>query len=104
MPVAAHPVPGSSRQPGTVVAENYVHDPIRPPASVAGIYGFAALYLDNGSNLITVRDNVVDNVDGETIRLNTTGAGNTLANNDGASQATISNAGLEPAYQDIRPQ
>jgi hypothetical protein len=93
-----------SRQPGTVVAENYVHDLIRPPASVAGIYGFAALYLDNGSNLITVRDNVVQNVDGETIRMNDTGAGNTLANNDGASPATISNAGLEPAYQDIRPE
>lgn len=93
-----------SRQPGTVVAENYVHDLIRPPASVAGIYGFAALYLDNGSNLITVRDNVVEDVDGETIRLNATGTGNTLANNNGASQATISNAGLQPAYQDIRPE
>jgi hypothetical protein len=87
-----------------VVAENYVHDLIRPPASVAGIYGFAALYLDNGSNLITVRDNVVQDVDGETIRLNTTGTENTLANNNGASPATISNAGLEPAYRDIRPE
>ena len=86
------------------VSASLIHDLIRPPASVAGIYGFAALYLDNGSNLITVRDNVVQNVDGETIRMNDTGAGNTLANNDGASPATISNAGLEPAYQDIRPE
>ena len=93
-----------SRQPGTVVAENYVHDLIRPPASVAGIYGFAALYLDNGSNLITLRDNVVQDVDGETIRMNDTGAGNTVANNEGASPATISSAGLQPAYQDIRPE
>ena len=94
-----------SRQPGTVVAENYIHDLVRPPTPIAGIYGFGAIFLDNGSNLITVRDNVILDVgdDVELIRINDNGPSNSLINNAGSSSATIANAGLQPAYQDIRP-
>ena len=45
-----------SRQPGTLIAENYVHDIVRTP--VHGGFNISAIYLDEGSNFITVRDNV----------------------------------------------
>jgi hypothetical protein len=94
-----------SRQPGTLVAENYIHDLARPPAPIAGNYGFGAIFLDNGSNLITVRDNVILDIDDdvELIKINDNGPSNSLINNGGSSSATIANAGLQPAYQDIRP-
>jgi len=94
-----------SRQPGTVVAENHIHNLLRPPTPIAGIYGFGAIFLDNGSNLITVRDNVILDVgdDVELIKINDNGPSNSLINNAGSSSATIANAGLQPAYQDIRP-
>ncbi len=94
-----------SRQPGTVVAENYVHDLGRPPDPIAGIYGFGAIFLDNGSNLITVRDNVIADIadDVQLIKTNDNGPGNSLTNNAGSSAATVANAGLQPAYRDIRP-
>lgn len=94
-----------SRQPGTVVVENYIHDLVSPPAPIAGIYGSGGIFLDNGSNLITVRDNVILDLGGDVaiIKINANGPSNSLTGNDGSSSATIANAGLEPAYQDIRP-
>jgi Right handed beta helix region len=94
-----------SRQPGTVVAENHIHNLVRPPTPIAGSYGSGAIFLDNGSNLITVRDNVILDVgdDIELIKINDNGPSNSLINNAGSSSATIANAGLQPAYQDIRP-
>jgi hypothetical protein len=89
-----------SKQPGTIVAENYIHDVIRSPWSGGHIMG--GVYLDQGSNLITVRDNVLQN-NVAPIVTNAPGSGNTLVNNGGASPTTIANSGLEPAYQDIRP-
>jgi len=41
-----------SADPGALIAENYVHD----------VPGGIALYLDEGSRYVTVRNNVVDNV------------------------------------------
>lgn len=89
-----------SRQPGTVVAENYIHDIVRSPWS--GPFRIGAVYLDEGSNLISVRDNVFQNVPAGIVT-NAPGGGNVFANNDGSSPAVIANAGLEAAYQDIRP-
>ena len=89
-----------SRQPGTLIAENYVHDIAR--TSFHGSYEINGIYLDEGSNLITVRDNVLSNTGDGPIRLNAAGPNNTFSNNDGFSSAIIANAGLEPAYWDIR--
>jgi hypothetical protein len=89
-----------SRQPGTLIAANYVHDIINKyPGGMAN----NGVFLDNGSNLITVRDNVFKNIPQGNIRTNGPGPNNTFINNDGSSSTTISGAGLEPAYRDIRP-
>ena len=93
-----------SQQPGTLIEENYIHDLPRP-TQTAGIFEFGGLYLDQGSNFITMRNNVIANVEGATVKQNQVGSSNTLSNNGNAitNQASIiSNAGLEPAYQDIR--
>jgi hypothetical protein len=41
-----------SADPGALIAENYVHD----------VPGGIALYLDEGSRYVTIRNNVVENV------------------------------------------
>ena len=90
-----------SKQPGTLIAENYVHNIVR--ASVHGGYEINGIFMDNGTNLITVRDNVLSNTGDGPIRQNSNGPSNTFANNGGTSPAIIANAGLEPAYRNIRP-
>lgn len=95
-----------SKQPGTIIAENYIHDVRRGPW--AGAYSIAAVYLDNGSSLITVRDNVLKDVDERIYQQfempDSPGAkNNTLVNNDGSLSAVIAEAGLEKAYRDMKP-
>jgi len=90
-----------SKQPGTLIAENYVHDIVR--TSVQGGFNISGIYLDEGSSFITVRDNVLANTGDRRVFQNGNGGGVTLSNNDGQSQATMDLAGLEPAYADIRP-
>jgi hypothetical protein len=90
-----------SRQPGTLIAENYVHDITRAP--VHGGFNISGIYLDEGSNFITVRDNVLVNTGDRPMFQNANGPSNTLINNDGTALLTIANAGLEPSYWDIRP-
>ena len=93
-----------SRQPGTVIAENYVHDIAR--TGVQGSFPIVGIYLDEGSNLITVRDNVLHNAtDGlyGPVHQHANGPNNTISRNDGTSPTVIANAGLEPAFHDIRP-
>ena len=90
-----------SKQPGTLIAENYVRDIVR--TSVQGGFNISGIYLDEGSSQITVRDNVLVNTGDRGLFQNGNGPGNQLINNGGTSPAVISNAGLEPAYADIRP-
>jgi Concanavalin A-like lectin/glucanases superfamily/Chitobiase/beta-hexosaminidase C-terminal domain/Right handed beta helix region len=90
-----------SRQPGTLVAENYVHDIVR--TGVQGGFNISGIYLDEGSSFITVRDNVLVRTGDRGVFQNANGGGNVLSNNGGQTQSTMDNAGLEPAYSDIRP-
>jgi hypothetical protein len=90
-----------SRQPGTLIAENYVHDIVR--TSIQGGYNISGIYLDEGSDLITVRDNVLQNTGDRALFQNGNGPSNTFSNNSGSSPTTIANAGLVAAYHDIRP-
>jgi hypothetical protein len=53
-----------SLQPGTVVSENWVHDIRR--SYWAESYPVAGVYLDQGSSLILVEDNVISNVSQKT--------------------------------------
>jgi hypothetical protein len=61
----------------------------------------AAIYLDAGSNFITVRDNVGVNIQDSMLFQNANGTSNTLINNGGSSPSVIANAGVQPLYQDI---
>jgi len=90
-----------SRHPGGLIAENYVHNIVR--TSVQGGFNISGIYLDEGSDLITVRDNVLQSTGDRGIFQNGNGGGNTFSNNAGTSPSVIANAGLEPAYADIRP-
>lgn len=79
-----------SNQPGTVIAENYIHNIARSPW--AGGSPVAGVYLDEQSGGITVRDNVLLDVPTR-INQNRNQPNNTFTNNDGDSPATIANAG-----------
>jgi hypothetical protein len=92
-----------SRQPGTQIVENYVRHLVRAPS--AGSFPIAAIYLDQGSDFITVRDNVLHDVPAR-FHVNRTsappaGRNNRLLRNETTSAAVIDRAGLEPAYRDI---
>jgi hypothetical protein len=58
------------------------------------------LYLDQGTAGYTVSNNVFSNAP-TSIFQNETGT-NSVTNNGGMSQTTISSAGLEPAYANIK--
>lgn len=89
-----------SRQPGTRISENYIHDVVRSPW--AGRWPVAAIYLDNGSDLIRIEKNVLKNVEMKIfLQSGGTPAGskNVLTNNDWVSQEVVDESGLEPGYK-----
>jgi hypothetical protein len=90
-----------SKQNGGLVAENYVHHITR--SGVQGGFNISGIYLDEGSGLITVRDNVLVSTADRGVFQNANGPGVTLTNNGGTSPSVIANAGLQAAYADIRP-
>jgi hypothetical protein len=84
-----------------VLAENYVSDIVRHPW--VGSYQINGIFLDNGSNLITVRDNVLQNIADQTIRFNDNGPDNVFPGTSVPAATVVANSGLEPAYRNIRP-
>lgn len=87
-----------SAQPGTVIAENCIAD-IAPSPYVPDPNHWFYLYLDEGSSLITVRDNWCP---AEKFLRNANGPGNVWTNNGPQVAAAIkSAAGLEPAFRTI---
>ena len=93
-----------SKQPGTHISENYIHDIKR--SKWAGAWPIAGIYLDQGSDFITVTNNVLRNVEKKIHRNLSSqppaGTHNQFNNNDGESQDVINNAGLQQDYEDIR--
>ena len=49
-----------SKQPGTSIAENYIFNIVRSPW--AGEHNISGIYLDEGSSLITLTNNLLENV------------------------------------------
>lgn len=87
-----------SAQPGTVVAENAVHD-IEPSPFVPDPKHWFYLYADEGSSFMTFRDNWCPS---EKFLRNANGPGNVRTNNGPAVSETIKNAaGLEPAFRHL---
>lgn len=106
-----------SKQPGTIIHENYVHDLERSPW--AGNFPISGIYLDEGSRDIVVSGNVLERVPmgldfhsaSKNLVVNTDGshhertgsAENIFLQEPGFSpHAVKARAGLEPAYSDIR--
>ncbi|GGD93785.1 discoidin domain-containing protein [Paenibacillus nasutitermitis] len=102
-----------SKAPGTLIDENYIHDNIKgsyhePRACdfgtpIPACYPIAGIYMDQESSGMSVNNNVIVNVPNKINLGNGVPAlPNTFSNNDGTSATTISNSGIESAYQDIK--
>ncbi|MFU8806320.1 MAG: right-handed parallel beta-helix repeat-containing protein, partial [Bradymonadaceae bacterium] len=95
-----------SRQPGTLIERNHVHDIIRSPW--ADSYEIAALYLDEQTDGLTMRHNVIHGLSGDAVlvvKFHQAGDDNTVHDNgEGIAdeQSIMSQAGLEPAYESIK--
>ncbi len=90
-----------SKQNGGLITENYVHDIARGP--VQGAFNISGIYLDEGSGLIAVHDNVLVNTGDRPMFQHANGAGVSFGDNGGMSPRVIANAGLRAEYADIRP-
>ncbi|WP_406442831.1 RICIN domain-containing protein [Streptomyces sp. NBC_00631] len=87
-----------SNDPGTVINGNYIHDVLRTPAACASaVHG---LYTDEGSNNMTLSNNVLSQTDGF-INQNANGSNVTLTNNTTSGDSVIKASGLESAYQGL---
>jgi len=87
----------SNQGPASQMQYNYVHDFSQSPWAD---YQIGGLYLDEGTTGYTVAHNVFANAP-TSIFQNRTGT-NTLSDNSGTLASTISAAGIEPAYADIK--
>ncbi|MFE9453939.1 RICIN domain-containing protein [Streptomyces sp. NPDC006739] len=87
-----------SNDPGTVINGNYIHDVLRGPAACGS--AVAGLYMDEGSNNMTLSNNVLSHTDGF-INQNRNGSNVTLSNNTTSGDSVIKASGLEPAYQGL---
>jgi hypothetical protein len=87
----------SNQGPASEMQYNYVHDFSQSPWAD---YQIGGLYLDEGTTGYTVAHNVFANAP-TSIFQNRTGT-NTLSDNSGNLASTISAAGIEPAYADIK--
>ncbi|MCX5269509.1 RICIN domain-containing protein [Streptomyces sp. NBC_00199] len=85
-----------SNDPGTVINGNYIHDVVRTPAACTS--AVSGIYLDEGSNNLTVSNNVLSHTDGF-INQNHNGSSVTLTNNTTSGTSVIQASGLQPAYQ-----
>lgn len=87
-----------SDDPGTVINNNYIHD-VR--WSEAACHSAAAgIYLDEGSNNMTVSNNVLYNTD-RFVNQNRNGTSVTLSGNSTTGTSVVEASGLEPAYQGL---
>jgi hypothetical protein len=87
-----------SNDPGTVIGNNYIHDVVR--ASAACGSAVAGIYLDEGSDNLTVSNNVLSHTDGF-INQNRNGSNVTLSGNATTGTSVMEASGLEPAYQGL---
>ncbi|MET8944834.1 RICIN domain-containing protein [Streptomyces sp. NPDC004542] len=87
-----------SNDPGTVINENYIHDVVRSPTACTS--AVAGIYLDEGSNNLTVANNVLSRT-ANFIQQNANGSNVTLSANATSGSAVIEASGLQSAYQGL---
>jgi len=87
-----------SKQPGTRISNNFVHDQLQLPITRKGPN--AGIYLDEGSSGITVENNFLCNVP-TLIFDHSLGGTNTFVNNAYRNRLAEMNTGLEAPYYDI---
>ncbi|WP_037683545.1 RICIN domain-containing protein [Streptomyces griseus] len=87
-----------SNDPGTVINGNYIHDAVRTPSACTS--AVSGIYLDEGSDNMTVSNNVLSHTDGF-INQNRNGTNVTLTNNTTSGDSVIKASGLESAYQGL---
>lgn len=86
-----------SSQPGTEISSNIIQNIVK--SSWGGVYDAAGVYLDEGSNFISVTNNIFRNVD-KVIQTNTEriGKDNIISKKVQQAIPTLSKAGLEHDY------
>jgi len=93
-----------SSQPETHIVANYIHD--IEPSPWTGDGPIAGIFLDEGSDYLTVQDNVIVDVpikvDVHT-NIALMGRHNAVDNNDGYIASVVDQAGLQPEYEGIVP-
>ncbi|MET8947821.1 RICIN domain-containing protein [Streptomyces sp. NPDC004542] len=87
-----------SNDPGTVIDANYIHDVVRSPTACGS--AVAGIYLDEGSDNLTVSDNVLSHTD-NFIQQNVNGSHVTLSGNATTGTSVMQAAGLQPDYQGL---
>lgn len=87
-----------SNDPDTVIGNNYIHDVTRGPAACGS--AVAGIYLDEGSDNMTVSNNVLSHTDGF-INQNRNGSHVTLSGNSTTGTSIMEASGLESAYQGL---
>ncbi|GAA3334760.1 RICIN domain-containing protein [Curtobacterium citreum] len=85
-----------SVSPGSTFSNNYIHD-IVPTAAACGS-PIPGVYLDEGTDQVTVSNNVMSNTPGGTVHQNANGSNVTISNNTSTGKSVIQAAGLESAY------
>jgi len=93
-----------SSQPETRIVANYIHD--IDPSPWTGDGPIAGVFLDEGSDHLTVQGNVIVNVPIKVhfhSNVALTGKHNTVSNNDGYIASVVDQAGLQAEYKGIIP-
>ena len=89
-----------SQAAGTFITDNYVHDIVRT-ACKADSTSAASIWTRGATSSPFATTSC--RAPATRIFQNANGPNNVFANNNGQSSATMAAAGLEPAYEDIRP-
>jgi hypothetical protein len=97
-----------SKQPGTVIARNYIHDLVPSKWVPEGPKRewLSGIYLDQGSSFMRVQDNVIVNVPTKITEqwVAPPAKDNTLINNDQELSDVKLSSGIQADYRDIQPK
>jgi len=96
----------SNQGPASTIQYNYIHNTVRSiwaTTQYTPTYPVASIYLDQGSSGFTIDQNcVVNTIPKWEVNFNGTASYNTLGTNPSHDAGIIANAGIQPAYQDIK--